>query len=296
MPSAALDTLLTAYLGLHAVLALLIDVQSILPDVAPAVYALYERAGLTAVVAGWVKDEGDFLVGTNPLWFKSIVCVEILFQAPLCFALTWGFAKRRQWVRLPSLMYGAHVLTTMVPIMVVLCTDPRPTLTCKLVYAIWVFLPALLIARCAPGNLPLFDAPKRTLWKIALRPDVEKWEASAKLIGSTLDLGDDFLHTSDARMVRKVAAMFFKGQPALLLQIDPDSLPPTARWLQGDDISDAALITARSKEGGGGGDFVRLLPDGCAHLHLRAPLPMKCVVIKALELKDGEHVFPPGCA
>ena len=182
----------------------------------------------------------------------------------------------------------------MVPIMAVLCTDPRPTLTCKLVYAIWVFLPALLIARCAPGGLPLFDAPKCTLWKIALRSDVEKWEASAKLIGSTLDLGDDFLHTSDARMVRKVAAMFFKGQPALLLQIDPDSLPPTARWLQGDDISDAELIAARSKDGGG--DFVRLLPDGCAHLHLREPLPMKSVVIKALDLKDGEHVFPPECA
>ena len=115
------------------------------------------------------------------------------------------------------------MLTTMVPIMVVLCTDPRPTLTCKLVYAIWVFLPALLIARCAPGDMPLFDAPKRTLWKIALRPDVEKWEASAKLIGSTLDLGDDFLHTSDARMVRKVAAMFFKGhanpQPRVQIRV-----------------------------------------------------------------------------
>ena len=59
---------------------------------------------------------------------------------------------------MPSLLYATHVLTTMVPIMAVLCDDPRPTLTCKLVYGVWVVLPALLMWRCA-GTPPLFAAP-----------------------------------------------------------------------------------------------------------------------------------------
>ena len=244
MSASTLDTVLTTYLSLHAVLALLIDAQSVLPDLAPSVLAAYQRAGLTQPVARWVADEGDFLVGSNPLWFRWIVGGEVLFQLPVCIALAFGFAKRRQWVRLPSLLYGTHVLTyveatpamadqsrpsggwaeasqgsgqpqawpgaesslrraswpkaepawfstqvltTMVPIMGVLCSDPRPSLTCKLVYAIWVLLslkpspnpdpnpnpnpnpnqvllPTLLMARCVRPLV--FAAPRRTLWKI----------------------------------------------------------------------------------------------------------------------------------
>ena len=112
--SSTLDALLTVYLSLHAVLALLIDAQSVLPDLAPSVFAAYQRAGLTKPVAQWVADEGDFLVGSNPLWWRWIIGGEIVFQVPVCIALAFGFAKRRQWVRLPSLLYGTHVLTTMV--------------------------------------------------------------------------------------------------------------------------------------------------------------------------------------
>ena len=154
----ALDALLATYLGLHAILALLIDVQSVLPDLAPEVFAWYEKVGLTGVVAQWAAQEGDFLVATNPLWFKAIVFGEIVMQLPTCVALTYGFLAKREWVRVPSLLYATHVLTTMVPIMAVLCDDPRPTLTCKLVYGVWVVLPALLMWRCA-GTPPLFVAP-----------------------------------------------------------------------------------------------------------------------------------------
>ena len=42
----------------------------------------------------------------------------------------------------------------------------------------------------------------------------------------------------------------------------------------------------------GGTDAVRVLGDGCAHLHLRAPLPMRGVRILPLELHEGEHVWP----
>ena len=48
----------------------------------------------------------------------------------------------------------------------------------------------------------------------------------------------------------------------------------------------------------GGADAVRVLPDGCAHVHLRSPLPMRGVRIHdlPLELQGGEHVWPPWLA
>ena len=121
MSASTLDTVLTTYLSLHAVLALLIDAQSVLPDLAPSVLAAYQRAGLTQPVARWVADEGDFLVGSNPLWFRWIVGGEVLFQLPVCIALAFGFAKRRQWVRLPSLNPAYGMARTSSPM-----SKPRP--------------------------------------------------------------------------------------------------------------------------------------------------------------------------
>ena len=48
----------------------------------------------------------------------------------------------------------------------------------------------------------------------------------------------------------------------------------------------------------GGADAVRVLADGCAHVHLRRPLPMRDVRIHELplELQGGEHVWPPWLA
>ena len=150
-----LDRVLTFYLGLHAVLAILIDGQAVAP---PALLQVYERLGLTAVVAKWVSDENDFLVGENPVWFQSLVMSEILFQVPLCVYLARKWAVRSQDARMPSLLYAAHVLTTMVPIFSTLCLDDRPTLVCKLVYAIWILLPLLLAWRSS--RTPLFEKPR----------------------------------------------------------------------------------------------------------------------------------------
>ena len=63
-----------------------------------------------------------------------------------------------------------------------------------------------------------------------------------------------------------------------------------AVWVRGEDASDALLAARKGEEGGA--DAVRVLGDGCAHLHLRAPLPMRGVRILPLELHEGEHVWP----
>ena len=128
-----------------------------------------------------------------------------------------------------------------------------------------------------------------TLWKVAVPADVDAWAASGTLSGSDLDARDGFLHFSNATMVKKVAALFFKGQPAKLLRVDPDVVPEDAEWVD-EKTSDASLL-------GRPGTRVRALPDGCLHVHAKPPFPFPFCDVYDLPLADdGEtHVFPPEC-
>ena len=105
----------------------------------------------------WGDTYGDFLVLTNPLWFKAIIFVEAVFQLPACFVLAAGWVRQSEWVRTLTLVYSVHVLTTMVPIMAVLSLDPRPTVTCLLVYSVWVVFPVLLLLRVLLAGACIFD-------------------------------------------------------------------------------------------------------------------------------------------
>ncbi|KAH8094224.1 hypothetical protein JL720_4217 [Aureococcus anophagefferens] len=99
-----------------------------------------------------------------------------------------------------------------------------------------------------------------TLWKIAVAADVAAWEAAGVLRGSDLDVRDGFLHFSDAKQVKVVAALFFKGVPAKLARLDVDFVPEGARWHDGAAVADGALK-------GRSGCHVRKLKDGCLHAH-----------------------------
>jgi hypothetical protein len=73
----ALDGLIVAYLLAHGVIALLCDIQSILPDANPSLHESYRAAGLVDIVQGWGRDQGDFLVLENPTWFKALIWAEV---------------------------------------------------------------------------------------------------------------------------------------------------------------------------------------------------------------------------
>ena len=77
----------------------------------------------------------------------------------MCFVLALGWAFEKEWVRLPSIIYSVHVLTTMIPIMSTLIIDgahanPPPSTTCIRTYGVWVALPLLVLSRC------LFSGPR----------------------------------------------------------------------------------------------------------------------------------------
>lgn len=42
---------------------------------------------------------------------------EAFFQFPFFFVAIYGLLYKKQWIRIPSIVYGSHVVTTLLPIM-----------------------------------------------------------------------------------------------------------------------------------------------------------------------------------
>lgn len=146
------DKLIIVYLALHAVIAWVSDAQLVLGDVVgeKIVRQVYGPLGLTAAVDNWAMGQRDHLVATRPIWFKSCVWAELLFQFPLILWLLPQWIRRDNAARSASLVYGAHVATTMVPIYAELLLAPESEATplCVAVYGIWIFFPVLILHRC----------------------------------------------------------------------------------------------------------------------------------------------------
>ena len=103
-------TVVLVFLGTHIPATLMMDSQALLPP---------------AIVPGFMKSLLRFHVDTNadplmanpPTWFKSFILFELLFQLPFFFIGFKAFYERKNWIRIPGVVYGAHTATTLVPIL-----------------------------------------------------------------------------------------------------------------------------------------------------------------------------------
>lgn len=81
-----------------------------------AIFGRHYPAMLRDLVAWYVRTYHDELMGRPPAWFQSFVWCELLLQLPLFFFATYALWHRRNWIRVPLMIYGAHVATTVLPI------------------------------------------------------------------------------------------------------------------------------------------------------------------------------------
>lgn len=154
------DLFLVAFFLLHVPTTALIDSQCLLPaEVVPP--------ALRAALRGHIETNKDVLMATCPFWFQSLVACELLFQLPFFFVAAYGFAKARPWVRASAMVYGAHTVTTMVPILshfwgpaaadapaALVPTTVSEKLTITLLYLPWLAIPLWLTLRMASGPYP----------------------------------------------------------------------------------------------------------------------------------------------
>ncbi|GIL85390.1 hypothetical protein Vretimale_10666 [Volvox reticuliferus] len=152
-----LDGIFLAYFILHIPTTIVVDSQSVVP-------ARFIPSWAKELIQWHIKTNGDHLVGTNPLWFVSLVACECFIQLPFFFFATYAFIKRRNWIRMPSILYGTHVATSMVPILVDILLSPSSgpkRVTLALIYLPYLIVPLLLVVRMVVTAQPFGDDRKR---------------------------------------------------------------------------------------------------------------------------------------
>ncbi|GFR39583.1 hypothetical protein Agub_g43, partial [Astrephomene gubernaculifera] len=135
--TSVLDTIFLIYFALHIPTTILVDSQSVIP-------AEYFPPWAKELLQWHIDTNGDHLVSKNPVWFKSLVACELALQLPLFFVITYGFLRRRNWIRMPCILYGTHVATTMAPILADILFGLDSTSPKKLNLAL-IYLPYLVI-------------------------------------------------------------------------------------------------------------------------------------------------------
>lgn len=104
-------------------------------------------------------------VGNPPIWFQSLIWVELLFQLPFFFVAAYAFFRQCAWIATPSIIYGIGVAATTFPIIVhQLFSGPTgPALAA--IYAPYMIIPALVAAKFAHAkpwsSQATFRKPKR---------------------------------------------------------------------------------------------------------------------------------------
>ena len=97
-----------------------------------------------------VKTNSDYLCENPPNWFKSIVLIEVLLQFPFFFVAVWALYNKIEYnYRIGFCIYGAHVATTMVPILGEFLLNAslgeKERWTLVLIYIPYLIIPMMLL-------------------------------------------------------------------------------------------------------------------------------------------------------
>ncbi|KAJ1926702.1 Transmembrane protein 97 [Tieghemiomyces parasiticus] len=147
-----LDLAFFIYFVVHIPTTIFIDSQILLPSA-------YVPAALNGLIRFWIDLSGDPFIQLDGLglvpgnvWFQTFVACELLIQLPFFFYAAFGLYRDAPGVRLPLGLYGAHVATTVLPILTSvwfgepqLGGDQRLLLTA--VYVPYFVVPLLMVAQ-----------------------------------------------------------------------------------------------------------------------------------------------------
>uniref|UniRef100_A0A8C5K1N1 Transmembrane protein 97 n=1 Tax=Jaculus jaculus TaxID=51337 RepID=A0A8C5K1N1_JACJA len=149
-----LECLLGLYFLSHIPITLFVDLQAAL---SPELYPVE----LTDLKNWYSKEFKDPLMQDPPVWFKSFVFCELVFQLPFFPIAAYAFFKGScRWIRTPAIIYSVHTITTLIPILYTILLEDfsrasafkgqrpemlRERLTLICIYAPFFIIPLILL-------------------------------------------------------------------------------------------------------------------------------------------------------
>ncbi|HUI93123.1 MAG TPA: emopamil-binding family protein [Chitinivibrionales bacterium] len=130
--------------------------QVVIPNTAHFTYPLWPPRFLVDLAHWWGKHY-DPLLYARPVWWRATIWIDVLLFGPFYFVAIWAFAKGKNWIRLPGIIYSAVMLTNVTIILSEEIGGPYATPNLPSVVganASWIIFPLLIIWRLWGTDCP----------------------------------------------------------------------------------------------------------------------------------------------
>lgn len=134
--------------------------QLVIANPAHFTYPLWPPAPLVDLVHSYARAL-DPLVLARPPWWKMTIWFDALGFGPFYAASLYAYLRGREWIRLPSLLYGASIITIVFIILSEEYGGAHATSHFSLVLLLnlpWIIIPALIVIRMMRSEHPFTRA------------------------------------------------------------------------------------------------------------------------------------------
>jgi hypothetical protein len=146
-----LDLLFIGFFVLNlVVITYVVDLeQLVIADPAHFTYPVWPPAFMIDATHWWARTF-DHLQWARPMWWKMTIWIDVLLFGPFYAAAVWAFAKGRDWIRIPSVIWASVMMTNVTIILGEEFFGPTATPAAGpmlLANAPWFLFPVLVLWR-----------------------------------------------------------------------------------------------------------------------------------------------------
>ncbi|GAA5815321.1 hypothetical protein MFLAVUS_008827 [Mucor flavus] len=105
-----IDWILFVYFASHIPITIFFDLQCLYPKWLIPQFLVQLNGSYLQLTSDPFMDTSNTIY-----WFKSFALCEAFIQLPFFFVACHALLKNKSWIRLPLAIYGAHVMTTVIP-------------------------------------------------------------------------------------------------------------------------------------------------------------------------------------
>jgi hypothetical protein len=133
--------------------------QLVIANPAHFTYPIWPPAPLVDLVHTYAR-QFDPLVLARPPWWKMTIWFDALFFGPFYAASIYAYIRGRDWIRIPSFLYGASIITIVCIILSEEQGGPHAAPNFFIVLLLnlpWIIFPALIILRMSRSEHPFTE-------------------------------------------------------------------------------------------------------------------------------------------
>ncbi len=111
-------------------------------------------------IVHWWEGNFDRLLLARPVWYKATIWIDVLLFGPFSLVAAYAFIRRRNWIRLPAVIYAAVMFTN---VFIILSEEiwgshaAANPLIPVLANASWFIFPFIIIARMWKSDHPFTE-------------------------------------------------------------------------------------------------------------------------------------------